>query len=264
MIWLLAYLCTGVFVGFLAGLLGIGGGMVMVPILAALFAAQGFAPDHVLHLALGTSMAVILFTASSSTREHHRLGSVDWSMMRRMTPGMAAGTLVASLGSGVVPQNVLAGSFAIIVVAAATQIGFGRKPAPGRQLPGPLGTGVVGLLIGIVCGLVSVGGAFMTVPFMLWCGVPARTAIGTGAALGLPIALLGTLGYGIAGWSVPGLPTGSVGFVQTVALAAVVVTSMLMAPIGARLAHRLPVPTLRKLFALMLYAVAVKTLWAYV
>lgn len=264
MIWILAYLATGVFVGFLAGLLGIGGGMVMVPILAALFAAQGFAPDHVLHLALGTSMAVILFTASASTREHHRLGSVDWAVMRRMAPGMAAGTLAASLASGIVPQSQLAGAFAVIVVVAATQIGFGRKPAPGRQLPGPLGTAGVGVLIGIVSGLVSVGGAFMTVPFMLWCGVPARTAIGTGAALGLPIALLGTLGYGIAGWSVPGLPASSIGFVQTAALAAVVVTSMLMAPLGARVAHRLPVPTLRKVFALMLYVVAAKTLWAYV
>ena len=264
MIWIAAYLATGVVVGFLAGLLGIGGGMVMVPILAALFAAQGFAPDHVLHLALGTSMAAILFTASASTREHHRLGSVDWTAMGRLAPGMAGGTLIASLASGIVPQNLLAGAFSVIVVVAATQIGFGRKPAPGQRPPGTLLTGLVGLLIGIVCGLVSVGGAFMTVPFLLWCGVPARTAIGTGAALGLPTALLGTLGYGIAGWSVPGLPAGSVGFVQTVALAAVVVTSVWMAPLGARLAHRLPVPTLRKVFALMLYAVAVKTLWAYV
>ena len=263
MIWILAYLCTGVFVGFLAGLLGIGGGMVMVPILAALFAAQGFAPDHVLHLALGTSMAVILFTASSSAREHHRLVSVDWSVVQRMAPGIALGTLMASWGSALVPQQAMAGAFAVIVIAAATQIGFGRKPSAGRALPGPLGTGIVGVLIGIVCGLVSVGGAFMTVPFMLWCGVPARTAIGTGAALGLPIALMGTAGYAVAGWSVPGLPAGSVGFVQTVALASVVVTSMLLAPVGARLAHRLPVATLRKIFALMLYAVAVKTLWAF-
>jgi uncharacterized membrane protein YfcA len=130
-------------------------------------------------------------------------------------------------------------------------------------MPGPWGTGLAGGAIGIVCGLASVGGAFMTVPFMLWCGVPMRTAIGTGAALGLPIALMGTLGYAASGWGVEGLPTGSVGFVQTLALAGVVITSMLVAPLGARLAHKLPVATLRKVFALMLYAVALKTLWAF-
>ena len=264
MIWFTAYLACGAVVGFLAGLLGIRGGMVLVPILAALFAAQGFAPAHVLHLALGTSMAAILFTASSSAREHHRLGSVDWSVVRRMAPGIAGGTLLATLASGLVPQQAMAATFAVIVVLAATQIGFGRKPRAGRTLPGPLGTALAGGLIGIVCGLASVGGAFMTVPFMLWCGVPLRTAIGTGAALGLPIAIMGTLGYAIAGWRVTGLPAGSIGFVQTTALAGVVITSMLIAPLGARLAHRLPVATLRRVFALMLYAMAAKMLWAYV
>jgi uncharacterized membrane protein YfcA len=264
MIWILAYLATGAVIGFLAGLLGIGGGLTLVPVLAALFAAQQLAPAHVMHLALGTAMASMVFTASSSVREHHRLGSVDWAIVRRLAPPMTAGTLLATLGSGWVPQRALALAFAAIVVAAATQIWIGRKPAAGAQgLPGPAALWGVGGAIGLVCGLVSAGGAFMTMPFLLWRGVPVRTAIGTGAALGLPVALLGTVGYGVSGWAAQGLPPGTLGFVLLPALLPVVAASMLLAPHGARLAHRLPVATLRKVFAAVLYLLAAKMAWTY-
>ena len=263
MIWILAYVLAGIVIGFFAGLLGIGGGMTLVPILAALFTAQQFIPEHVMHLALGTSMAAVMFTGSSAVREHHKLGSVDWQVVKRLAPPMALGTMTSALAAGWLPQKTLAVAFAVIIVGAATQIWIGKKPGPGRQLPGAPGLWAVGLGIGVVSGLVSAGGAFLSMPFMLWCGVPARTAIGTGAALGLPVAVLGTLGYISSGWTVPSLPAGSLGFVLLPALAGVVLASMWMAPIGARLAHRLPVATLRRTFAVVLYLLAAKMVVSY-
>jgi uncharacterized membrane protein YfcA len=140
----------------------------------------------------------------------------------------------------------------------------GPTPAAGAQgLPGSTALWAIGGAIGLVCGLVSAGGAFMTMPFLLWRGVPARTAIGTGAALGLPVALLGTVGYVASGWSAPGLPDGTLGFVLLPALLPVVLASMLVAPYGARLAHRLPVATLRRVFAVVLWLLAAKMVWSY-
>jgi uncharacterized membrane protein YfcA len=215
------------------------------------------------HLALGTGMASILFTSSASVRAHHRLGSVDWSLVRRMGPGMVAGTLLSTTLSGWVAQRTLALAFAAIVYAGATQILLGRKPAPGRRLPGTPALLAIGLLIGVVCGLVSAGGAFMTVPFMLFCGVAMTTAIGTGAALGVPVAVVGTLGFVLGGWRTDGLPSPALGFVYLPALAGLVAGSVLTAPLGARLAHRLPVTTLRRVFAGLLYLLATKMLWTY-
>ena len=261
--WMLAYFVTGAFVGFLAGLLGIGGGMTLVPILAAMFAAQQFAPDHTVHLALGTGMASIMFTSSASVRAHHRLGGVDWSLVRRMGPAMVIGTLLATALSGWVPQRVLALSFAVIVFAGATQILLGKKPAAGRTLPGTPALVAIGLAIGVVCGLVSAGGAFMTVPFMLFCGVAMTTAIGTAAAIGMPVAVVGTLGFVFSGWQVADLPPLALGFVHGPALLGIVAGSMLTAPRGARAAHRLPVVTLRRIFAGLLYVLAAKMAWTY-
>jgi uncharacterized protein len=263
MTWIAAYLATGAVIGFFAGLLGIGGGMTMVPILAALYAAQALSPEHGLHLALGTAMAGVMFTSSSSVREHHRLGGVDWTIVKRLGPAMAAGTLLSSAASGLLPQRALALAFTVIVYGGATQIWLGRKPAASRGLPGTAGLWGVGMTIGMISGLVSAGGTFLSMPFMLWCGVPMRTAIGTGAALGLPVALLGTLGYVASGWHASGLPAWTLGFVYLPALAAVVGASMLTAPFGARAAHRLPLATLRRVLAVVLYALATKMLWTY-
>ncbi len=263
MIWIAAYLVAGAAVGFLAGLLGIGGGMSLVPILSALFAAQSFAPEHTVHLALGTGMASVMFTSTASVREHFRHGGVDVGIVRRMVPGMLAGTLLSTLASGWIPQRVLALAFAVIVLGGATQILLGRKPAPGRSLPGPAGLFAVGLVIGILCGLVSAGGAFLTVPFMLFCGVSLHVAIGTAAAIGIPVAVVGALGYLLSGLRVSGLPDWTIGFVYLPALVALVAASVLTAPIGARAAHRLPVLTLKRVFAALLYLLALKMILTY-
>ena len=262
-LWWLVYPVVGAGIGFLAGLLGIGGGMTLVPVLVALFEIQNLSNDHVVHLALGTAMAGVVFTASSSVREHHRLGSVDWTIFKRLGPPMAAGTLLSSAVSGWVEQRHLALSFSAIVLFAAWQIWNGKKPAPHRTLPGTLWLWLAGLAMGVVCGLVSAGGTFLSMPFMLWCGVPVRTAIGTGAALGLPVAVLGTLGFITSGWSVTPLSEGYLGFVYLPALAGLVVASMLTAPAGARAAHRMPVQRLRRIFAVILLLIACKMLWAY-
>ena len=166
MLWFLVYLVCGAVIGFFAGLLGIGGGMTLVPILAALFGLQALSAEHTMHLALGTSMAAVMFTASSAVREHHRLGSVDWSIVLKLGPAMALGTLLSSFLGGWLPQRALALAFAVIVYGAAVQIWLGRKPEAARGLPGTAAIWLAGIVFGVVAGLVSAGGAFLSMPFM--------------------------------------------------------------------------------------------------
>lgn len=261
--WFSAYAAIGAVVGFLAGLLGIGGGMTLVPVLSAMFGAQSLSADHVVHLALATAMASVVFTSSSSVLAHHRLGSVDWTIVWRMAPGMVSGSLLSTLAAGWLPQRVLALGFALIVFGGATQMLLGRKPAPGTTLPGTVPMTVLGVVIGVICGLASAGGAFLTVPLMLAWGVSMRHAIGTAAAVGVPVAAVGMIGYVISGWRVPNLPSYTVGFVYLPALLAVVAASVLTAPAGARLAHRLPVAAMKRGFALLLYVLAIRMLVVY-
>ena len=263
MIWLAAYAAGGAVVGFLAGLLGIGGGMTMVPLLAALFTAQGYSHDHIVHMALATAMACAVFTSAAGAREHHRRRAVDWNVVKRMAPGMLVGTLAATLVTGWVPQQQLALAFAAIVYAASAQMALGKKPQAARGLPGAPALFGVGAAIGMAAGLVSAGGAFLSMPFMVFCGVPILTAIGTGAALSVPVSIMGSIGYGAAGWNVPGLPPYSVGFIYLPAVVALSCTSVLTAPFGASLAHRMPIAILRRIFALLLFTLATRMLVSY-
>jgi uncharacterized membrane protein YfcA len=255
-----AYLGIGAVVGFAAGLLGIGGGVVMVPLLVMVLKAHGVSPDHVLHLALGTALAAMTFTSVSSMRAHSAHGGVDWKIARAMAPGMLAGSFGAALVAGLIPTRPLAVAFTVFVFYAATSILFDLKPAGTRPLPGSAGIFAAGTIIGAISSLLAAGGAFMSIPFLAWCGVPLRRAIGTAAANGLPIAVAGTAGYLIQGWSAPDRPPWSLGYVYLPALALVVVTSMSAAPLGARLAHRWPVKRLRVIFAFLLYLFAARML----
>lgn len=257
-LWWLAYLVIGGIAGFAAGLLGIGGGIVMVPMLVFVFSEQGIAVEHRLHVALATAMATIIFTSLSSVRAHHGYGAVDWRVARAIAPGILAGAFFAALAAGFIPTRPLSIVFAGVVVYAATQIFFDLRPRTTRPLPGPLGLFAAGSVIGGISSLASAGGAFLSIPFLAWCNVPLRRAIGTAAAIGFPIALAGSAGYVLQGLRVQGLPRGTLGYVYLPALALVVATSMLAAPLGARLAHRLPVKRLRLVFALMLYGMAAK------
>ena len=263
MAWMALYVLTGALVGFLGGLLGIGGGMMLVPILAALFTAQALTPDHTVHLALATAMASAVVTAGASAREHHRHGAVDWRVVKRMAPGMMTGSLLATLASGAISQRTLAIAFALIVYAAATQMLFGKKSHARRDLPAPVPMFFIGILIGIVSGLVSAGGTFLVLPVMLYCGIAMHTAIGTGAAIGISVTLVGTLGYILGGWHVNDLPEYHLGFVFLPAFIALVAGSVITAPFGARMTHRLPVVALKRIFAFLMYLLATKMLVTY-
>ncbi len=250
-------LLLGTAAGFLAGLLGVGGGMVMVPFLTFILAGRGVDTALAVKIAVATSMATIAFTAVSSLRAHHRLGAVRWDLVRTMAPGILVGGL---LGGGGVFALLHGKGLALFFVGflgfSALQMLRGRQPAPGRRMPGPAGQTAVAAAIGAVSGLLGAGGAFMSVPFMVWCNVAIRQAVGTSAALGLPIALANTAGYLWAGRDLPPALPGAWGYLYLPALAVIVLASVSVAPLGARVAHRIDVRQLRRLFAVLLLALA--------
>lgn len=253
----LQLLALGSVSGFLAGLLGIGGGMLMVPFLTALLGAQGVDSALAVKMAIATSMACILATAASSARAHHRRGAVRWTLVFRLAPGILVGGLVAGVGLfALLKGHWLAGVFALFVTFSAWQMSRGKQPPPGRQLPGAGGLALVGTVIGLLSGLVGAGGGFLSVPFMVWCNVPVHQAVATSAALGLPIAAAATLGYLVGGWELPAALPGAFGYLYLPALAVLMPVTVLMAPLGARAAHALPVAKLKRLFALLLLALA--------
>lgn len=259
-VWLLGYIGLGLFAGFCAGLLGIGGGGIMVPILTMLFAAQGLPQEHVLHLALGTSMATIVFASVSSLRAHHRHGAVLWPVVKSISPGIVVGTLLGAQLAARLPTKPLAIFFAAFMAYVSLQMIANVKPKPSRGLPGMGGMFATGTGIGGISALVAIGGGSLSVPFLTWCNVKVHQAIGTSAAIGFPIALTGTVGYLVGGYGSAGLPSGSFGFIHLPALLGTALSSMLMAPLGARLAHRLPVATLKKVFAGILLLLSAKML----
>ncbi|MDP2162913.1 MAG: sulfite exporter TauE/SafE family protein [Hydrogenophaga sp.] len=251
-------LCTG----FLAGLLGIGGGMLMVPFITIILSGRGVAPDLAVKMAIATSMATIIFTSISSVRAHHKRGSVRWDIVKRLAPGIVLGSALASMGVFALLKGTwLALFFAAFVSFSATQMLLDKKPKPTRTLPGTAGQLGAGSVIGFLSGLVGAGGGFASVPFMTWCNVAIHNAVATSAALGFPIALANALGYVVAGQGVAGLPAGSVGYIFMPALVVIATASVVMAPVGVRAAHALPVKTLKRVFASILYALAAYMLY---
>ncbi len=255
-----AYLALGAFVGFSAGLFGIGGGTLLVPVLLFLFDAQHFPAGHLLHLALGTSMANILFTSLASMRKHHQHGAVNWRVVRNITPGILIGTGIGALFATSISPHSLGIFFALFVYFAAAQILFDARPHAARQLPGMAGMTLTGVLTGWLSSLVSIGGGTVVVPFLLWCNISLRNAIGTSAAIGFPVAVGGTIGYVVTGMSINFLPAYSLGFVYLPALFWVALASVITAPLGAKATHHMKVGLLRKLFAVLLIALATKLL----
>lgn len=258
-----AFLLLGAAVGFFAGLLGVGGGGIMVPVLTSLFLSMGFVES--VHMALATSLAAIIVTSFASARSHHKHQAVLWPVVWRMSPGIIIGTLLAALVAALIPTKALAWFFSLFMAYVAVQMLWNIKPKPSRSLPGALPLAATGFGIGAVSALVAIGGGSLTVPFLTWCNVKVQQAIGTSAALGLPIAISGTLGYAISGVvAAPGntMPDWSLGYVYLPAVLLISVVSFFTAPLGVKLAHRLPVPTLKKLFALLLISLSAKMLHA--
>jgi uncharacterized membrane protein YfcA len=253
-----AYLGIGAVVGFFAGLLGIGGGIIIVSALALMFAAHGFPAQFIMHLAIGTSLSAIILGSWSSFRAHHRHGAVDFHLVRLMVPGLLAGVFIGAVVARFLPGAFLKYWFLGFTLFMTAQMVLGLRPKPSRQLPGRVALTAVALFIGTCSSLFGGGAAAVGVPFLTWCNVSTHRAIGTVAAMGFPLSIAGAIGYVIAGWGVAGLPPGSVGFVYVPAFIGISITSMLVAPFGAKLAHRLKGPTLRRIFAVFLLAMAFK------
>jgi uncharacterized membrane protein YfcA len=224
------------------------------------FSWQQIPHELTMHLALGTSMASIIFIAASSFWAHHKRGAVQWIVVRRIVLGIFLGTFLGSCFAARMSTNFLKGFFVIFLYYVASQMLLNKKPKPSRQLPGPVGMFGVGNVIGSFSSMVGIGGGTLSVPFMTWCNIPMRDAIGTSAAIGFPIAIAGTIGYIYNGLQSANLPQYTVGYVYLPALAGLIVTSVLTAPLGVRLAHSLPVGRLKRIFAVLLYIVATRML----
>lgn len=258
---LLVLLGAGVIAGVLAGLLGIGGGVIIVPVLSLVFAAQGVDPDILIKVAVGTSLATIVITATTSIYTHHRRGAVEWPLVRAMTPGVLLGALLGAVIADALPGRWLTSGFIVFLVLVSLQMAAGPVHA-GRSLPGRWGLGMVATGVGTVSALMGIGGGVLNVPFLSYCGTPVRRAIATAAAIGFPLALASALGFIVTGLNEDAVPPLSLGYVNLPAFGGIVVASVVFAPLGARLAHRLPEKLLKRTFALFLFLLALRMAWS--
>jgi uncharacterized membrane protein YfcA len=256
---LLAYLGTGAVAGLLAGLLGVGGGLVIVPALAALYAMGGFPPDSLMHYAVGSSLATIVPTSIASLVSHHRRGGIHWLAVQGMTPGIVLGALGGAWFAVAISSPALRLLFGGFELLVALQLLAGRQPAAHRALPGAAGLGFAGGVIGAVSALLGIGGGTLTVPFLLWNGVDILRSVATSAACGLPIALAGAAAFAVEATDGGALPAGMhTGFVYWPAVVGIASTSILAAPLGARLAHYLPKAVLQRIFAFLLALIGLR------
>ncbi|MGC8121589.1 sulfite exporter TauE/SafE family protein [Marinobacter sp. VGCF2001] len=254
------YLLLGSLAGTMAGLFGIGGGLIIVPVLIFSFGLQGISPEIAAHLAVGTSLATIMFTSISSIRTHHQHGAVRWDLFRPMTVGIVFGAVLGAWTAALLSGPALETIIGIFVILVALKMILEVNPRPGRVVPGTAGLGVAGGLVGWASAIFGIGGGTLTVPYLSWCNVKMQQAVATSAACGFPIAIAGALANVGTGWQNPGLPDFSLGFIYLPALVGVVTTSVFFARIGARLAHRLDGRLLKRIFAIVLVLVGLRFL----
>ena len=258
---LLLYALVGVAAGFFGGLFGLGGGIIVVPALYFLFKAAAFHPEVMMNMAVGTSLATAVFTATTSTWAHHRHGAVQWPVVQLLAPGILAGGLLGAFVAGGIPSSGLRVFFGLFEIAVAWQLLRDWRPKPSRRLPSLAVMVAVGVLFGALSAVLGIGGGTLTVPFLFWCNTSMRESVATSAAVGLPITIAGAVGHVLVGWGQAGLPPGSTGHLYWPALAAIAATSIFAAPLGAKLAHTLPVITLKRAFAVVVAVVGVRMLW---
>lgn len=260
---ILILVVLGTFVGFVAGLLGVGGGGILVPALSSLFFYLDFPAEKIVHLSLGTSMAAIVVTSISSMRAHQARGAVDWPTVRYMAIGVLFGTFAATFLVAALKSIYLAGFFAAFMTFVSFQMWrplklSGSKASSHSELVG------AGAGIGGISALVSIGGGSLTVPYLSWRGFELKRAVGTSAAMGLPIAIVGTIGYLVNGWGETDLSQHIIGYIYWPAVLVISCCTVLTAPIGVKVAHKLPVPILRKIFAVLLISIALKMLYTVI
>jgi uncharacterized protein len=252
----------GLFTGFLAGVLGIGGGMMTVPFVTYILTQRGVSADLSVKMAIATSMASILFISISNVRAQHKRGAIRWDVFKNITPGIVVGCLVTSIGLfSVLKGQWLAVFFGMFISYSAMNMLITRKTVVTKTMPSRMHQSFVGVAIGMLAGLVGAGGAFISVPFMTGRNIPIHNAIATSAAFGMPLALISTCGFIYTGWQAPSLPNGAFGFVFLPALVVLATASSIMAPIGVKVSHRLPMLTLKRGFACLLFAQAIYMLW---
>ncbi|WP_372987224.1 sulfite exporter TauE/SafE family protein [Marinobacter sp.] len=255
-----SYLALGALAGTMAGLFGIGGGLVIVPVLIFSFEIQGISPDISAHLAVGTSLATIVFTSLSSIRSHHKHQAVRWDIFRLMTVGIVGGAVLGAWTAAFMSGDMLQLVIGVFVMLVAIKMILEVNPKPGRDVPGPVGLGVVGGGVGWASAIFGIGGGTLTVPYLSWCNVRMQNTVATSAAIGLPIALAGAIGNIWTGWGHADLPEFSLGFIYLPALLGIILTSVFFARIGANLAHKLNAKVLKRIFAMMLLVVGLRFL----
>jgi len=249
------YLLLGAIAGVLAGLFGVGGGVVIVPVLLLAFASLDIPASVATHLAVGTSLATIVITSISSVRAHHLRGAVSWPVFWLLTPGLALGVLLGAQVAAQIGGPALQLAIGVFLLCIGIQMGFGLMPPARSQLPGRVALFAVGSVIGFASALFGIGGGSLTVPYLNYCNQRMQQAVATSAACGLPIALFGAIGNVAGGWHHVDLPTYATGFVYWPALLGIALASTPAARLGAHLAHRLPAEKLKRLFALFVVIV---------
>lgn len=257
----LASLLLGSVTGVLAGLFGIGGGLVIVPVLVMLFTVYGFPADNILLMAIASSLASIIFTAISSVTAHHRLGSVLWARVLSLSPTIIAGSALGATLAEQLPTDYLRWIVIVFLIYVGIEMALQIKPHSGTAKASKLMDALVGTIIGLLSAIVGIGGGTLTVPYLVRGQCVMRQAVATSSACGLPIAIVGTASYAMLGWHNSALPEYSVGYVYLPAFLGVSLSSIFTAPIGAKLAHKLPAATLKRYFSLLLFMMAAKLLW---
>lgn len=254
-----ALLATGVAAGFLAGLLGVGGGIVIVPVLYYLFGILDVPADISMHLAVGTSLATIVPTSIASARAHQRGGSIDGHVLRLIAPGVVLGVIIGTALAGLASGQVLTAIFAVVAFLVAINMAIGKKDLQiSQKLPGPWGVRAMGVVIGTFSSMMGIGGGTLSVPFLTLFGHPVHKAVGTAAAIGFLIAVPGSIGFVLSGWTVENLPPYAVGYVHLLGFALIVPASVAMAPVGAKVAAGLDRLWLSRAFALFLMITSIR------
>lgn len=257
----LASILLGAIAGVMAGLFGIGGGAIIVPVLAMLFAAQGFPAELVMIMSVATSLATIVFTSLFSVLAHHRLNSVLWPKVLALGPGIMVGAALGAVLAEHISGGVLRIMFTVYLLVVGVQMALQFKPQPGQQQPSREMDLGVSVIIGLVSSLLGIGGGTLIVPFLVYFQTPMRNAVAVASACGLPIAVVGTIGYALLGRDMLQLPEWSLGYIYIPSFIGIVLTSTYTAPIGAKLAHKLPAEQLKRYFSLLLFVMAAKLIW---
>jgi len=254
---ILLYVGLGAVAGLIAGLFGVGGGLVIVPVLLWTFTAQGFDPTHLTHLAVGTSLATIIVTSISSVHAHHQQGAVRWVLVQHLAGGLLLGAFLGAWVAQGLPAQTLQLIIGCFALWVAWRMFWGQQARhqAAECLPSVSAQGLAGAVIGVASAIFGIGGGSLTVPYLSRYGVPMQQAVATSSACGLPIALAGALGFVVFGAQATHLPAGSWGFVHVPAFIGMSAASLLTAQWGARLAHHLPAPLLKRLFSLLLCVV---------